>query len=106
MAVSDCSVNLSWSPPKNTGCPPTMYIIYFREIHLGSNDAEWRVMHVAGLKTTYAIALRCDTEYEIAVAARNEEKESAMSNYWRVKTNSGIYVNLLITLLIIEECFV
>ena len=74
----------------DTGCPLTMYIIYYREIQSGGNEADMSQIHITQPKTTsYVILLKCDTEYEIAISAKDEKRESGMSNTWRVKTQSG-----------------
>lgn len=95
-----------WSPPVDTGCPLTMYIIYYREIKSGGNKADWLQIPITQLnKTAYVIPLKCDTEYEIAMSAKDEEKESDMSNSWLVKTKSattGIYF----TIFVLEHVFV
>lgn len=73
----------------DTGCPLTLYIIYFREIQSHGDKADWLQIHITQLKkTSYVIPLKCDTEYAIAMSARDEERESGMSNSWRVKTKS------------------
>ena len=69
---------------------PTMYIIYFREIKSGGGKTDWHQIPITSLnKTSYLISLECDTEYEIVMSAKDEEKESALSNPWRVKTKSA-----------------
>jgi len=66
-----------------------MYIIYYREIQSDGKEADWMQIHITQLKkTSYVIPLRCDREYEIAMSVKDEEKESGMSNFWRVKTKS------------------
>ena len=78
-----------WSPPLHAACPLTMYIIYFREIQSDGNKADWLQIPITQLKqTSYAIPLKCDWEYMIAISVKDEKKESVMSNFWRVKTKS------------------
>ena len=94
-----CDVNLTWSPPVDTECPLTMYTIYYREIQSEENNTEWLQISVTQLDTTsYVIPLQCDTEYEIAMTAKDEGRESAMSNSWHVRTKksptTGIYLNI------------
>ena len=87
MEIKSYVVNFTWSHPKVTGCPITVYIIYYRETQLRGKDTVWLQIHITQLnKTSYDIPLKCDTNYEIAIAAKDEERESVMSNFWRVKT--------------------
>ena len=75
-----------------------MYIIHLREIQSGNSKANWLQIPIIQLnKTSEVIHLKCDTEYEIAMSARDEVKESVMSNSWHVKTmpaSTGIYFNI------------
>ena len=74
----------------NTPCAPTVYIIHYREVISGGGKTDWHQIPITELnKTSYLISLKCDTEYEIAVSAKYEDKESAMSDHWRVKTKSA-----------------
>ena len=67
-----------------------MYIIYYREIQSDGNKADWLQIPIIQLKqTSYVIPLKCDREYEISMSVKDEEKESVMSNFWRVKTMSS-----------------
>ena len=81
-----------------TGCPLTMYTIYYREIPSGDTRADWPQIRITQLNmTSHIMRLQCDKEYEIAMSAQDEEKESGLSNSWRVKTKStttGIYLNM------------
>lgn len=89
MEITSCVLNYMWSPPIDSGCPLTMYIIYYREIQSDGNEADWLQVPITQLnKTFYDIPLKCDREYEIAMSVKDEERESAMSNFWRVKTKS------------------
>ena len=96
--IYGCDVNLTWSPPLDAGCPLTMYKIHYRDIQPGGNNTEWLQIPVTQLnKTFYVMPLMCDTEYEIAMSAKDEERESGLSSSWRVKTKSapaGLYFNI------------
>ena len=71
------------------GCPLTMYIIYYREMQSDGNEADWLQISITQLqKTSYVIPLKCDTEYEIAISVKDAERESVISNAWRVTTKS------------------
>ena len=73
----------------HTGCPLTMYIIYYREIQSHGNKADWLQISITQLqKTSYVMPLKCDMEYEIAISGKDAERESVMSNFWLVKTKS------------------
>ena len=76
-----------------------MYTIYYREIQSDSNDADWLQISITQLqKTSYVMPLKCDMEYEIAISVKDAEKESVMSNFWRVTTkcpSAGIPSNNL-----------
>ena len=98
LEINGCVLNFKWSPPLDTRCALTMYIIYYRKIISGGGKTEWLQIPITLLsKTSYLIPLICDTEYEITMSARDEtERESGMSNSWRVKTKSpttGIYLH-------------
>ena len=89
MEINSCFVNYMWSPPKDTGCPLTMYIIYQREIQSDGSEANWLQISITQFeKTSHVIQLKCDMEYEIAMSVKDEQRESVMSNFWRVKTKS------------------
>ena len=89
MEINSCTLNYMWSPPLHTGCPLTMYIIYYREIQSEGNKADWLQIPITQVKkTSYVIPLKCDIEYEIAVSVKDEQRESVISNFWRVKTKS------------------
>ena len=89
MEINSCDLNYMWSPPMHTGCPLTMYIIHYREIHSDGNETDWLQISIAQLKkTSYVIPLKCDVEYEIAMSVKDGQRESVMSNFWRVKTKS------------------
>ena len=90
MEISTCALNYMWRPPLHIGCPLTMYIIYYREIQSDGNEADWLPeIPIRQLnKTSYVILLKCDMEYEIAMSVKDEQRESVMSNFWRVKTKS------------------
>ena len=89
MEINSCVLNYTWSPQKNTGCPLTMYIIYQREIQPDGNEANWlQISNTQLEKTFYVIPLKCDMEYEIAMSVKDEQRESVLSNLWRVKTKS------------------
>ena len=90
MEINSCALNYKWSPPMQTGCPLTMYIIYYREVQSGDNEADWLQIPITQLnRTSYIIPLKCDMEYEIAMSVKDEQKESVMSNFWRIKTKSS-----------------
>ena len=73
-----------------TPCAPTMYIIYYREIISGGGKTDWHQIPITEInKTSHLILLKCDMEYEIAMSAKDKDKESARSNPWRVKTKSA-----------------
>ena len=66
-----------------------MYIIYYREIQSEANKADWLPIFITELKkTSYVIKLKCNMEYEIAMSVKDQQRESVMSNFWRVKTKS------------------
>ena len=66
-----------------------MYIIYYREIQTDGNETDWSQVPITQVKkTSYVIPLKCDMEYEIAMSVKDEQRESVMSNFWRVKTKS------------------
>ena len=89
MEINSCVLNYMWSPPKDTGCLLTMYIIYQREIQSDDNEANWLQFSITQLeKTSFVIPLKCDMEYEIAISVKDEQRESVMSNFWRVTTKS------------------
>lgn len=89
MEIDSCALNYMWSPPMHTGCPLTMYIIYYREIQSDGNEADWLQIPITQLKkTSYVIPLKRDMEYEIAMSVKDEQTESVMSNFWRVKIKS------------------
>ena len=89
MEINSCALNYIWSPPTHIGCPLVMYTIYYREIQSDSNDADWLQISITQLqKTSYVMPLKCDMEYEIAISVKDAEKESVMSNFWRVTTKS------------------
>ena len=86
MEINTCALKYMWRPPLHIGCPLTMYIIYYREIQSDGNDADWLQIPIRQVeKTSYVIQLKCDMEYEIAMSVKDEQKESVMSNFWRVK---------------------
>ena len=90
MEINGCALNYTWSPPLHAVCPLTKYIIYYREIQSDGKEADWMQSHITQLKkTSYVIPLICDRESEIAMSVKDEEKESVMSNFWRVKTKSS-----------------
>ena len=71
-------------------CPLLMYIIYYREIQSDGNEADWLQIPITLLqKTSYFMQLQCDLEYEIAISVKDAERESVISNFWRVKTTSS-----------------
>ena len=87
--INSCVLNYMWSPPMDIICPLTMYIIYYREIQADGNEADWLQVPITELNiTSVDIRLKCDVEYEIAMSVKDEEKESVLSNFWRVKTKS------------------
>jgi len=87
--ISSCALNYRWSPPLHTVCSLTMYIIYYREIQTDGNETDWSQVPITQVKkTSYVIPLKCDMEYEIAMSVKDEQRESVMSNFWRVKTKS------------------
>ena len=90
MEINSCALNYLWYPPIRIECPLKMYIIYYREIQLGGNEADWLQISVTQLnKTSYIIPLKCDMEYGIAISVKDErETESVRSNFWRVTTRS------------------
>ena len=89
MEINSCTLNYTWSPPMHIGCPLTMYIIYYREIQSDGNEADWLQISITQLnKTFYVMPLKCDMEYEIAISVKDAERESVMSNFWRVTTKS------------------
>ena len=89
MEINSCALNYIWSPPTHIGCPLVMYTIYYREIQSDSNDADWLQISITQLqKTSYVMPLKCDMEYEIAISVKDAERESVMSNFWRVTTKS------------------
>lgn len=98
MELHGCVVNFMWRPRVDTGCPLTMYIIYYREIQSGGNEDGLLQIRITQVKkTSYVIPLNCDTEYEIAMSSRDEKQESGISNSWRVKTKSntiGMYFGI------------
>jgi len=68
-----------------------MYIIYYREIRSNGSEADWLQIPIIEVKkTSYVIPLKCDMEYEIAVSVKDEQRETVMSNFWRVKTKSPV----------------
>jgi len=90
MEINGCALNYTWSPPLHAVCLLTKYIIYYREIQSDDKEADWMQIPITQLKqTSYVIPLRCGREYEIAMSVKDEEKESVMSNFWRVKTKSS-----------------
>ena len=86
MEMNSCVLNYMWSPPMDIICPLKMYTIYYREIQSDNNEADW--LQIPITKTSYVIPLKCNLEYEVAMSVTDEEKESVMSNFWRVKTKS------------------
>ena len=73
----------------HTECLLTMYIIYYREIKSDGNAADWLQLSIPQIqKTSYIMPLKCDMEYEIAISVKDAERESVMSNFWRVTTKS------------------
>ena len=100
MEINGCNVNVTWISPMDTGCPLTMYMIHYREIQSGGSKDDWIRRQINQVTSTFHfMPLKCDTEYEIAMSVRDEEKESTMSNSWHVKTNSdikGIYVYVFV----------
>ena len=89
LGINSCAVNYTWSPPLQTRCPLTMYVIYYGDVQSGDNEADWLQIPITQLKrTSYIMPLKCDMEYEIAMSVKDEEKESVMSNFWRIKTKS------------------
>ncbi len=99
-AISDCYVNLTWSPPRNIGCPLTMYIIHYRKVVDNDADNSWLTINVTNVTNTFHLKqLDCGTLYEIAMSVTNERGNSNKSNVWRVRTNStmkGTYVQIVI----------
>ena len=89
MEINSCALNYIWSPPIQTGCPFTMYIIHYREVQSDGNKADWLQIPITQLnKISYVMPLKCDMEYEIAISFKDEQRESVMSNFWRIKTKS------------------
>ena len=90
MEITSCALNYMWNPPLHIGCPlTTMYIIYYREIQSDGNEADWLQIPIRQVKkTSYVIPLKYDMEYEVAMSVKDEQRESVMSNFWRVKTKS------------------
>lgn len=89
MAVNDCHVNLTWSPPRNNRCPLTMYIIHYRKVL--NTGADWRHIDVINVTNTFHVMeLDCGTLYDIAMSVTNERVKSNKSDSWQVITNSNI----------------
>ena len=86
--------NLSWNPAVNKSvCPLTMYTVYYKAI--GSQDEEHVQYHINTTAVVTTLPLDCDTEYEFAVSAWNEFRESKRSQSWQVKVITGISVSYL-----------
>ena len=84
--LSKCKVNLSWSTPRDNGCPLNMYTIYYREIQLTENDTpqcyETRITNIA--QTFSSLSLKCGRQYEFTLTASNDAGESDKSHPLRI----------------------
>lgn len=87
--IHGCNVKLTWSPPRDNECPLSMYVLHYREIKPHGNEVDWQQISITEVaNNTYVIPLNCDAEYEISMSARDEKRESTMSNVWQIETNS------------------
>jgi len=74
-----------------------MYIIYYREIQSDRNKADWLQIPITQLKeTTYAIPLKCDREYEIAMSVKDEKKEGKKARKNQVVCDRYTFKNVFI----------
>ena len=93
--INGCNVNLTWSSPREDACPITKYIIHYRETSSQHNETEWQQIPVSQVtKTFFYIPLFCDKKYEFAVSVYNGKMESDWSDYWHIKTNTGVILAL------------
>ena len=93
--IPRCDVILTWSPPADTGCPLTMYTIYYKQIQPREIGEPWyQVNHTDIMATNFTIPLSCDTQYTIEMSAWNEIGQSRRSRPWIVKTIAGTFSNI------------
>ena len=92
--ISYPNLSISWSSGDTSGCPVTMYTVYYKSIKLREEGNTWnRINASSSTRELSALPLDCDTEYELRVSAWNEMGESNRSESWKVKSITGIHIN-------------
>ena len=88
------NLSISWSSGDTSGCPVTMYTVYYKSIQRREEENTWnRISASSSTRELSALPLDCDTEYELRVSAWNELGESNPSESWKVKSITGIHIN-------------
>ncbi|XP_027045083.1 uncharacterized protein LOC113672936 [Pocillopora damicornis] len=84
------NLSISWSSGDTSGCPVTMYTVYYKSIQRREEENTWnRISASSSTRELSALPLDCDTEYELRVSAWNELGESNPSESWKVKSITG-----------------
>jgi len=78
-------VNLTWTAPKDNGCPLNKYTIYYREIKLTEDTPQWYETSITNVAQTFSgLSLKCGQQYEITLTASNDAGESDKSHPLRI----------------------
>ena len=77
---------LTWSAPRDNGCPLNKYTIYYREIQLTEEDTpQWHETSVTNAAQTFSgLSLKCGRQYELTLTASNDAGESDKSHPLRI----------------------
>ena len=83
--LSKCKVNLTWSAPRDNGCPLNKYTIHYREIQLTEEDTQWHETSVTNVaQISRGLSLMCGRQYELTLTASNDAGESGKSHPLRI----------------------
>lgn len=98
--LSDCNVNLTWSPPRDNGCPLEKYTIYYRQRQLRKEELlPWHETSITNVAKTFSVlSLKCGRKYELTLTASNQAGESSKSSPWRIITAGVLIVLRIISL--------
>ncbi|KAJ7323431.1 hypothetical protein OS493_031628 [Desmophyllum pertusum] len=94
--LDNCNVNLTWSPPRDNGCPLEKYTIYYREIQPNDEGPpQWHETSITNVIKTFSIlSLKCGRRYELKLSASNVAGESNKLLPWRIITTDNSNKNI------------
>jgi len=84
--LSKCKVNVTWSAPRDNGCPLNKYTIHYREIQLTKEDTPlWHETSITNVAQTFSgLSLKCNRQYELTVTASNDAGKSDKAHKLRI----------------------